>query len=256
MLHPVLLDEAGVAQVGAAYSWSATSVDGSTSNVVSNCRDWTSSDPADRGGMLIANNTYLGDGFAVACDFPSMLLCLGDDSDAELPAPALTGRLAFVSSAFFDTGSGLAAADAICQREACAASLTGGIDCVSNPGSARVFKAYLHTSAQAAWERFDLGGPNWMRLDGITWLPDARSLAADAKDRITGMNVRADGGYTRDGLAWIGDPSGANCRDWSSRSAEDRAASTGIVIVDPRPLGGANSTDCSYASGRVLCLEQ
>jgi hypothetical protein len=259
LLHPIRLDENGAVQT-ATSCWTAVSTAGTlapeSAPGAKSCRDWTSSDPADQGGIAVSNTTYLGEGFTAACSASNTFLCFGDDSDAELPAAALTGRLAFLSRAFFDPSTGRAAADAICQDEACAASLTGSNDCTSNPGSARIFKAYLHTSSQAAWERFDLSGPNWQRPDGITWLPNAANLAADAKDRLTGLTVRADGSYVLSGLAWVGNQTGANCRDWSSGNYEDRSATTGAEIVDPRGLGAANSSQCSYINASVLCLEE
>jgi hypothetical protein len=259
LLHPIQLDENGV-EASPQSAWTAVSTAGTLSPESTlgarSCGNWTSSDPADSGGIALSNTTYLGDGLVAVCSGSNKLLCFGDDSDAELLAVPLTGRLAFISRAFFDAGTGLAAADAICQDEACAAGLTGSNDCASNPGSARVFKAYLHTSTQAAWDRFDVSGPNWQRLDGIEWLPEAANLALDAKDRVTGLTVHADGSYALRGVAWVGNQTGANCQDWSSASSQDRSATTGPHVVDPRGLGGGNSAQCSYNQGSLLCLEE
>jgi hypothetical protein len=260
LLHPLQLDENGVVQPSATPAWSAVTTAGAltpeaTLGAVS-CRNWSSSDARDQGGIALSSTTYIGEGFAGVCSGSNRMMCFGDDSDAELPAAPLTGRLAFLSQAFFNAGTGLATADALCQNEACAAGLTGSTDCASNPGSTHTFKAYLHTSTQAAWQRFDLSGPNWLRLDGIPWLPAAASLGGDAKDRVTGLTVHADGSYAFQGVAWVGNQTGDNCRDWSSTSSDDRSATTGPDTVDRRGLGGANSTQCGYNRGLVLCLEE
>jgi hypothetical protein len=261
LLHPVLLDENGVAQTSAGTAWTAVSTAGtlateSTRGALS-CRSWASSAASDSGGIALSNSTYLGQGLTGLCSGSNKLLCFGDDSDAELPAVPLTGRLAFLSRAYFNTSTGLAGADAICQSEACAAGLTGSNDCAASPGSTRIFKAYLHTSARAAWERFDLSGPSWQRPDGTAWLREAGDLAADAKDRLTGLVVRADGSYALQGEVWVGNQRGDNCRDWTSTSNEDRAPTTAAEVVDAKGLGAATSaTQCPYNRAGLLCLQQ
>lgn len=58
------------------------------------------------------------------------------------------GRLAFVTDDVFQPGGGIAAADALCQREASAAGLPG------------TYCAELATSTGPAEARFDLSGPD------------------------------------------------------------------------------------------------
>jgi hypothetical protein len=258
LLHPILLDENGVAPATAS-AWTGASSAGtlareSTPGALS-CLNWTSSAAAESAVIALSNTTYLGEGVTALCSGSNRLLCFGDDSDSELPVAPLTGRLAFLSQATFNTSTGLAGADAICQGEACAAGLTGSNACSSNPGSARVFKAYLHTSTQAAWERFDLSGPNWQRPDGVAWLRDAADLAADAKDRLTGLTVRADGSNALQGVAWVGSQAGTNCGDWSE-SPQDRAPTTRAEVVDAKGIGAGSSTQCPYNRAGLLCLEE
>jgi hypothetical protein len=261
VLHPIELDEQRNLPAS-EYSWSATSTAGlanrsTLDGSVSNCNDWSTNDVAFTGGAIPNYGVWLGEGFATYCTVRNTLLCFGDDSDLEVPLPRSPGRLAFLSASSFTASGGIAGADGICQREACEAALTGSTNCIANPGTARTFKAYLHTSTQRAWERFDLSGPSWVRVDGVQWLPDAADLSIDASHRLTGMNVRLDSSYGLPQSAWVGDVAGrASCQNWTSESAADLGTYSSTYLRTG-PLAPAATQSCVAAPGRnyLFCLE-
>jgi hypothetical protein len=262
LLHPINRDEyGGVAP--SIYSWGAVTSAGllyqfAISEEVVNCSDWTSTDPAERGGLVYNNSISLDGGSVVSCTARNTLLCLGDDSDAEVPVLPKGGRLAFVSTGSFTASGGLGGADALCQREACDVGLTGSTSCATDLGVARTFKAYLHTSTQPAWERFDLTGPTWVRLDGVQWLPSAAALAADGLQQLTVLNVRADSTFGRY-FVWVGDVAAvANCRDWTSESDADLGMYATALALPNASFGTGIDQSCapSASTNHLFCLEE
>jgi len=260
LLHPINRSELrGPAPQSGA--WSATGVDGrlrqNPDGSSIDCNNWTSTDSALFGGDVLENGVgvFWTGGFTAPCDEAKALVCFGDDSDAEVPIEPVAGRLVFLSATDFVPGGGLAAADALCQREACEAGLTGG-DCAQAPGTQRTFRSYLHTQNQPAWERFDLTRPTWVRPDGVQWLPSATDLSADASGELTTVNVTLDLQYLGGPRSlWIGDPAGqATCSSWASTTGTGNR--TIYDIIHPGGLGSQlNTADCSFG-GRILCLEQ
>jgi hypothetical protein len=249
-------------------AWSAARLDGTLrritlsdgDDVAIDCASWTSVDPTLSGSVSTPSgvgNAWTGETIQT-CDGRAALHCFGDDPAPELSIVPTPGRLAFLSSSTFTPSSGILAADELCQRDACEAGLTGSNDCNISLGTQRIFRSYLHTQTQPAWERFDLTGPTWVRPDGIAWLTSAAHLAGDASARLTGLNVTATLQYvvTGAGLAWLGASSGEEtCSDWTSetdmgRTTRFKDASTGSTLTQ---VGGVFFT-CD-APAQLLCLQ-
>jgi hypothetical protein len=266
ILHPVVLSNSrGYVATGA---WSGTGQDGRARVLdftgVADCNGWTS-DTADVAGAKV-ETTGVGkvwsDLFTSQCNQALSLICLGDDSDAEIALEPVSGRLAFLSATSFTPGGGLAAADALCQLEACEAGLTGGSDCQQAPGTQRTFLSYLHGAGQPAWQRFDLDGPTWVRPDGVPWLANAAELSRDAQAELTPPNVMLGPRYDAPGRMqlWVGDAGGVlTCSNWTSTSGN--GAFTVYDMLHPAGLGNLYLpglelfSDCSQP-GQLLCLER
>jgi hypothetical protein len=243
-------------------AWSATTLDGNAQRFalgVNDCQNWTSNDGATFGGDTLVNG--VGDVwagfFSTPCSQALPLTCFADDSDQEVPIVPVAGRLAFLSGSNFTPGAGVAAADSLCQLDACEAGLTGGTDCASAPGTQRTFLAYLHTQSQPAWERFDLTGPTWVRPDGVAWMPEAAELANDGSGQLTSLNVTLDLQYTGGPrTVWVGDPGGAaTCLSWTSSDPAQLGNLSIYDVANGTPLSGFVTSDC-VQSGRVYCLER
>jgi len=258
LLHPLQLDEWGEL-AASTFSWSGASADGKVRRPsVGLCNDWTTDDASMSGSSAPNGTVDWGGSYGGRCNAINSLLCFGDDSDAQVPLPAIAGRLAFISASSFTSSTGIASADALCQQDACAAGLTGSADCTVNLGSARTFKSYLHTSVRRAWERFDLNGPTWVRTDGVQWLPSAAELADDASERFTALNVLANGTYLGGtAAAWTGDVAGTTtCEDWTNGTT---AADGGFARIDQgggAPLHTQGLTLGCEGSARLICLQE
>jgi hypothetical protein len=263
ILHPLVRDELGGLPARAGFAWGNVGLGGFTDRAFvtssTDCDNWTSNDPNLLGnGIPIGGvGTAFYGGFRTPCNeafFP--IHCFGDDSDAEVPvvAPA-ANRLAFLSTNEFLPSGGLAAADQVCQRDACEAGLTGSTNCETSLGTRRTFKSYLHTSTGPGWERFDLEGPTWVRADGVQWLPDAQALAVNGRGAFTALNVTLDLNYTTfTHRVFVGNADGTNtCADWTTQTAQ--TASTLYDIFRADSLGSFESRTCDLEA-RLYCLEE
>jgi hypothetical protein len=260
VLRALAFDESGRR---ASDAWSGTSQNGGTLHrfdglVADDCNNWTSNDASLDSSLAssLAVGFYWLNFFSRCSDGPRALQCFADDLGGPIAEAPVAGRWAFLSSAPFTPNQGIAAADRLCQQDACAAGLTGSSDCATDPGSARRFLSYLYTSAQPAAQRFELSGPTWVRRDGLAWLPVASDLAGDAPARLTGLNVLANGTLDNSGAGdfiWIGGV-GANesCQDWTSSTGTGLAGSVGQINASPL---FKTDTACDREA-RVICLEQ
>ncbi len=263
LLAPILL--ASRVQQGHFAAWSNTSREGRSFDTALDCNGWTSDDDASLAhvawGSAMAGPTWDG-GNVESCGEAMGLICLGDDSDDEVELSPAAGRLVFLSEATFAPGGGVAAADELCQREACAAGLTGSGDCEQALGSERTFLSYLHTSTRRAWERFDLSGPTWVRPDGMAWLASAADLARDAADALVPAAVLLGPRYgLGPGAMWVGEAAGTStCGDWTSSSGSGAISSYALTSSAGLgnfllPNGFVYVSECSGAMA-LLCLEQ
>lgn len=257
VLHPLSVTEVGalgrLSSGGAPPAWSATGVGGryvGASAPAGDCQGWTSSDGTGRVGLSRSvGGAFVDAGLGIPCagGGDASLYCLGTDRGSELLVARETGRLAFLSEALVFGDIGIAAADALCQREAEESMRAGR------------FRAYLMTSSSRAHERFDLRGMPWVRVDGVTWMSPASSLSGG--DPRTGLVLGARGHWaTGSGLfgpvvftGGVGYDDGvtATCENWSSREG------IGMMGFAARTEGwdGAALRGCGD-SAHLYCLEE
>lgn len=251
IFYPVMLDEHG--QPVAApddFVATGTSDDGSLATDAQDhpltCNDWTS----DTGYGLAAGSalatTHQWNLTSVdPCTQQARLYCFGIDRAVAVAPPPVTAtsRIAFVTSATFRSGTGLATATALCNTEA--AVLTGH-------GS---FVPLLATSMATARAAVTLGDRPFVRPDGVVAISVASGLHAfDAP-----INVTPDGlSYVDDhvflGAADLDSLGDATCSDWMS--SDGQMAGTVGLSAYMWPRGVFGFTDGCDQPRRVVCLEQ
>ena len=190
------------------------------------------------------------------CSFAQGLLCFSTDHTDPLDAPTTTGRLAFLSETQWTPGGGIADADAVCQREACDAGLTGSADCEADPGTDRTFLAYLETDGVKAGERFDASGPDWVRADGMPWLTTDMLSIEETRRVITrsGLLLHADGSaVVGSPHAWSGavNPTLGTCGDWTETTGQALFGTPENIFT--HAAGGGRNCDLV---ARLYCLEE
>jgi hypothetical protein len=261
IVHGILFDET----LGSAFNdvaWTATTANGelerrTDTGAANDCANWTSTDaetdaPISLGGGVAG--AFAGS-FVEDCSGSAHLLCFGDDSNAEVPVvTAQPNRLAFLSAGTFAPSTGVAIADALCQREACAAGLTGSSDCELDPGAERTFRSYLHGASAPAWERFDLDGPTWVRPDGVGFLPHSSDLGRDGALHLSSLSVTLSLDYRPvSSSVWIGDAAGTStCAGWTSSTEQGRVGSS---INTSTALSNGSDAPCT-SSLPVYCFEE
>jgi hypothetical protein len=245
-LYNLRLDERG-RDVGIRGIWS---VQVSAATGINYCSAWTSnanSGHPNVGGWGYTTQAALLDAFpaqaANVCGAQNHFLCAQVDRNVPVaPIPTL-GRLAFTTRAKWDTGTGVAAADALCATEASAA------------GKAGTFKALLATPTASAISRFNTSGAPWVRADGIPLLATAKAFEsasyfdvapgehADGTVSVefTTIALGADATYKMGTLA-------NTCSGW---------ASTGPQVIGPTPW---DTFPGQWASGcgahPVICFQE
>lgn len=180
---------------------------------------------------------------------PARIYCFGVDHDRPLELEPVEGRLAFSSRDVFRPSS-LAAADAQCQSDAEFDGLEGS------------YVALLATSSAAASSRFDLTGPNWIRTDGIPWLPGPAAL--ERGQYLTALNVDSGGNYLAPGSNWVwtgsDDPATAagllNCDDWTSAAASERSSIGQNHYSNALLFDDGESKPCDFEFPRLYCLQE
>lgn len=192
------------------------------------------------------------------CDYPYSHYCFSVDHSTELTLETGSGRVAFVSATQFTPGGGLAAADAVCQRDACDAGLTGSGDCDSDLGDARMFKAFLATDSATAASRFDADGPDYYRLDGVHFL-EARTLATTSDAALpihTALQEAIDGGLGEKDV-WTGINNAANaptCMSWTTAMNGQNGQRGGNIYVSQWAFNAA-TRGCQYPA-HLYCFEE
>ena len=122
-------------------------------------------------------------------------------------------------------------------------------------GLSGTFLAVLSTSTASAASRFDLGGPPWVRLDGIQ-LADS-NLAFMSGSLRTSLNLTSAGVYASPNVftggsltTTVGDPL-LTCVDWMNPT------NSGVVgfssFTNPQ-FSTAGNQDCNISS-QIYCLE-
>jgi hypothetical protein len=252
---PPRLDELGNDLTGATGDAAvATGTEGDGTHSVGNTSlDWTSTTQGYASGDPSATNEeWMGNHGSREGTLEARLYCFGVDHATPLAITPTPGRLAFLSQAPF-VPPDEAAADTLCNMEA------------HNNGRTGNFVALLSTRSKPAAMLFDLGGPTWVRIDGVPWLERAPELAQG--NLLTALNVGFPSGsalpqYVSYALAWTGSvnpgtasPTGAQCcNDWSGPT------STGTVgwAHYSNGVGFLNSNAACDGSTNVhlYCLEQ
>lgn len=256
VLNPPVVDEWG-ALLGTSGVWTGTVADGSLAS--STCDDWTSSSSsavAYVGWTSYTAQSWTWDG-GRPCNFAiDHLYCFESGSGDALPARALWGRLAFVTSAY-GTGelaswpasgglSGLAGGDAICRGLATAAGLR----------QPEAFKAWLSAGSTDAIDRFAHDGP-WLRLDGYQIATGKADLTDGALP--TSLHRTETGEYLGKyvvftGTLQDGTASGLDCLGWISGSSDD-SGSTGLANQTTGEWTQWGAVPCHHSSGHLYCLQ-
>ena len=249
--HPVRVDDTGAERLGDVVITGYNSA--IAPNPDFNCSDFTS-DVGNHGwGLPSSIGSFLWQNNNGPCTLSRRYYCASVDYDTPLEPLTSSGRLAFLSETAWTPGGGIATADAVCQRDACEAGLTGSEDCDQSLGDERTFLALLDTDDAPAGSRFDDSGEDYVRVDGLPYLPVAylsRSLPQLAPR--TGLAILADG--TRESASvfvWTGS-SGLHCTNWNSTTGNGQQGSYDTVA---RFLAENTTGPCTLGA-RLYCLEQ
>jgi hypothetical protein len=180
----------------------------------------------------------------VPCAMSMHLYCFETDRDVPVTAGSASGRLAFLTVQSLMPGSGgITAADSLCGSEASLAGLPG------------TYLAALAQTGVSAMSRFEVGGPTWIRLDGVPIAPTALEFAAQGWQ--TSLNISSAGTHVDaevfTGAATLSAPGVAamTCNDWTDVSVNGyvgRAASSSPQAVGYNGGGACNGDP-------VYCLE-
>jgi len=201
------------------------------------CAGWTSNTVLVSSSIVFSTQTFRLDGTTHECSGQDSLVCIETGHIAAVAVQPQAGRFAFVSAGSFVAGGGLASADALCAGEAAAAGLPG------------TYLAALGSSAGAAFSRFSLTGPTWVRPDGIPLAATAADVAfAPYLDSFASLHAdRSPANY----YIWTGDS--MNCTDWTTQAG---FGTVGITdSVDRLEWRATMAASCTVAYP-VLCLQQ
>lgn len=218
--YPPRIDEQGRDVGGGARVVTGTGSSGT--GLSGYCDDWTSTTSggcsggyAD-GGPMAWSYRWGGTG---ACDDTGLrLYCFGTDHAREVSPPPPSGPIAFLSATKLSPGSGLGAADSLCQSEADDAGLTGE------------FVALVATDDASAASRLSTVGPGWWRPDGVRIAESASALLSGATP-LAPIDRSASGERVVGGLVWTGASAineveldaASSCRGWTSSASTDEA---------------------------------
>ena len=258
--HALSLDEAG-SDAGEAEVWTGTTNAGIAAGSpppapTSDCVNWTSGSMSDIGVIGLVHSgpgAWSDDALTnLPCNISltAHLYCFDTSHISTLTVTPVSGRHAFVSKGSFDTTSGLAGADTLCQGEATAAGL-------ANPTH---FLALLSTSTASAASRFNLAGSQYVRPDGIKIADPATLAAGNALD--SGIWQNADGTYlSTAAFVWTGSstPSTAGttattCTNWTTNSSGVNGDLGLGNLANAAWWGSGDNDPCNIALS-VYCLE-
>jgi hypothetical protein len=256
--YPARLNESGT-DMGNVWVWTATNFDGTKVSYLDSttCADFTSAIPdptqfvysglSSSAGVKFTNRNLLN------CNSELNLYCFGIDRTAVVSAdPATTGRYAFASQGAWSPGTGIASADALCQREASAANLPG------------TYKALLANGGASAASRFNSNGAPWIRTDGIPLTPSASGFFS-AAFWDAALNLSADGQqYLGGGLYWSGSStmttagtSATTCSNWQSVTPTAVDSLFGVQGESSALFFfGGTRGDCALTGVGLICLQE
>lgn len=251
VLYPPMITATGLATESSVLTGSTS--DGHFDAEVGNCIEPGTSTYAEEAlGSSIGGTGawslfgYLAQGGATPCrSSKQRLYCLEADFNAPVVLPSLPGRMMFVSSQV-DANKGLAAFDAVCTKNAAAASLAGS------------YRALVATSTATALSRFTLSGAPIVRPDHVVVARSDSALLQQSE--VTAAIDRSASNQWAGGVAaWIGSSSptqpGRNtCGDWSTHNAMGDYADTRYARSDA--VGSESGSTSCYAGFSVYCLQE
>jgi hypothetical protein len=254
VLYPPCLDESGN-NLGDAWTRTGTDRNGAkrVDSQYVTCGDYTSAiDDASKyvmAGFASSDSSGFTASNVIGCSMPTHILCFGNNRAAFVaPDPTTPGRRAFSTNADWTPGGGLASADALCQKEAGDAGLTG------------TFKALLAPTGATAASRFT-GSEAWHRMDGLP-------LAATADAFLTGStfdvapNMTAKGDYLQRVTIWAGAAStstagadAGNCNNWLSSTSTAQPSMGECDSTTARRFFGMGTPMRCGNPARLVCLQ-
>jgi len=251
ILYPLRLDEFAN-DVFNVNAFATTLGSGVLDGMLSHCTDWTSTVsqfPAGLGNAS-ATTTAWTSGSVGVCGSPQRLYCFGVDVRAVAQAtPPAQLRRAFVSTASWTPGGGLASADAVCAGEAGAANLPG------------TYRALLTPLGASAASRFNGTLATWVRVDNVSLSTSAASFLS-APFWQAALDVTAAGTHVADvtwsgaaNLAMVGSVSDT-CNGWASSSVNNQAGTGNTNFTEVREAFGEVTSDLCNQPHRLLCLQE
>lgn len=255
--YALVLDENGADANGKTVR-TATNPGTGMWNGSGSCLDWTDATAAN--STTTGNNSngtfaWSSNGSG-SCSGALPIYCFGIDRAATaVPAPQSAVRRAFVSAGSWIPNTGLAAADALCQSEATAATLTG------------TYRALLATTTASAASRYNPAGQAWARTDDVL-LANSGTLFLGAATAYwdAALNVTASRAFTTPRV-WAGAASvntvgtaALTCANWSSNAMTSNGA-VGISFSTQTSVAFANYSTassintCDNTSYNIYCLQ-
>jgi hypothetical protein len=189
-------------------------------------------------------------GGPVACDAVARLYCFQIDNQAPLEPNFPPTRKVFVSRESPSPTGGIAALDAVCEKEASDAGLSG------------TFKTFLSTTSSSAASRFDLTGDTWGHQSGLPIVTQASDIAT-ADSLLAPIQHFADGSSVQSQfgakVVYTGAPTpsdvgtdASTCNNWSvSMSGVTRQAGLAGSAIStwwdyPASVGECNTWEQLY----------
>ena len=243
VFYPPRIDEFGNDLVGSQELAATGTTPGGTKDA-NTANDWTKGTGYAAGVPAWTTGYWSGDSQR-AGGLAARLYCFGANYNRPLSPVRAQGRIAFLSAQAF-VPSSLKAADDQCTGDATSHGLPG------------TFLALLATQSASASARFDLTGPNWVRLDGMPWLENAGDLAQTKL--LTALNVMLDKTFQSDILGWGGAPDfsssavndAENCANWTSAT---QTGTVGRSSASDGAFFNALSDDCGSDAPHLYCLQ-
>lgn len=253
LIHPLRVDENAV-DVGHERVFTGTKLDG-TLGSGDTCGNWTTTTGTytTQGYASALHALFTSYGGQTCVGAIARLYCFGVDRVAVVDVtPATTYRRAFTTKASWTPGGGLAAADALCNQEATAASLPG------------TYRALLATTTASAAARLSTSGAPWARVDGVL-LSALSSFTFSLSQWHVSPNLSADRTtwFGNNGL-WVGaagmtapGTAATTCSNWQSSSS----AATGVGgRAGYTPLAeladDGTPQPCNTTARKLLCFQE
>jgi hypothetical protein len=219
------------------------------------CNDWTETNGSMQEaaeGQVAATTGQWTNSELQLCGLNTPLLCFGIDGDDGVRQALAPGKRAFVTDGTFAPSGGLAAADALCGREANAVGLSGN------------YLALLSTMTASAASRFgDVPDQTWVRLDGVALTAPGHTLF-DGHPLAAPLNVTSRGRYIDIGgenvFTGSDEPSrassaGQDCMGWQSSDATLSAVTSyGESNIRSWWSSGILQPACGYPA-HLYCLQ-